>query len=318
MRWYGANSRVYWSLHAIVRNFVLDLVTFKVNVTLAAPCAFFFAQLKPFFKKGATGCHALDSTSASPLVLTQQRHYVQAHYQFTTYNDLCQFFIHALSTWRLPIYFKMGGIGSTILRFKVLNFAPSIFRIPQLLPTSEICSAFVAVWDIFCFYLARYPIMYRSNEFLNRVPRASIFKHSPEPRHSWRTFSQPHVVCTPPNSRCTYSTIFARLQNLQCRIPSSCYLFQATAPTRSHPHLVILLPPRLCTDAAAPGHQEDVMRKKPKDLLDGVTVRVSIEIWDSCSDLCHIVYMQKAATQQDAWARRSVRRGTAGKVASMQ
>ena len=64
----------------------------------SAPCAFFFAQLKPFFKKGATGCHALDSTSASPLVLTQQRHYVQAHYQFTTYNDLCQFFIHALST----------------------------------------------------------------------------------------------------------------------------------------------------------------------------------------------------------------------------
>ena len=30
----------------------------------SAPCAFFFAQLKPFFKKGATGCHALDRTPA--------------------------------------------------------------------------------------------------------------------------------------------------------------------------------------------------------------------------------------------------------------
>ena len=34
---------------------------------------------------------------------------------------------------------------------------------------------------------------------------------------------------------------------------------------------------------------------------------------------CNVrVYMQKAAAQQDAWARCSVRRGAAGKVASMQ
>ena len=47
---------------------------------------------------------------------------------------------------------------STILRCKVLNFAPSIFSILPLLPTSEIYFAFVAVWDIFCFYIARYRI----------------------------------------------------------------------------------------------------------------------------------------------------------------
>ena len=35
---------------------------------------------------------------------------------------------------------------------------PSSFSIPRLLPTSEICSAFVAVWDIFCFYKVRYHI----------------------------------------------------------------------------------------------------------------------------------------------------------------
>ena len=31
----------------------------------STPCAFFFAQLKPFFKKGATRCPALDSTPDS-------------------------------------------------------------------------------------------------------------------------------------------------------------------------------------------------------------------------------------------------------------
>ena len=48
------------------------------------------------------------------------------------------------------------------------------------------------------------------------------------------------------------------------------------------------------------------MRKKQKDPRYGVTVRVIVEIWDSCRHLCNIVYMQKAAAQQDAWARRFV------------
>ena len=60
------------------------------------------------------------------------------------------------------------------------------------------------------------------------------------------------------------------------------------------------------------------MQNKPKDPLDGVTVRVSIKIWDSCRDLCNMVYMQKAAAQQDVCEQRSVLRGAAGKVASMQ
>ena len=37
---------------------------------------------------------------------------------------------------------------------------------------------------------------------------------------------------------------------------------------------------------------------------------------DSCSDLCKIVYVQKAAAQKDAWAQRSVLRGAEDKVAS--
>ena len=86
-----------------------------------------------------------------------------------------------------------------------------------------------------------------SNEFLKKVQRALIFKHSPEQQHASKTFLQPHAVCTPPNSRCTraYSTIFARLQCLHSRSciraeHHSCCLFQATAPTQSHPHFVIL------------------------------------------------------------------------------
>ena len=43
------------------------------------------------------------------------------------------------------------------------------------------------------------------------------------------------------------------------------YVFQATAPTEQHPHLVELTP-------------EDVVRKKQKDPPDGVKVRVRMEI----------------------------------------
>ena len=42
------------------------------------------------------------------------------------------------------------GDGRTVLLCKVQNFTPSIFSIPLLLPSSEIFSAFVAIWDIFC------------------------------------------------------------------------------------------------------------------------------------------------------------------------
>ena len=41
---------------------------------------------------------------------------------------------------------------STILQYKHCKFTPSIFSIPQLLPTSEIYFAFIAVWDMFCLY----------------------------------------------------------------------------------------------------------------------------------------------------------------------
>ena len=61
-----------------------------------------------------------------------------------------------------------------------------------------------------------------------------------------------------------------------------------------------------------PQHQENVMGKKQKDPQDEVTVRVSIEIWDSCPDLCYIVYMQKAAAQLDGGQGRNGGWGWAG------
>ena len=142
-----------------------------------------------------------------------------------------------------------------------------------------------------------------------------------EPRHSSRTFSQPHAVCTPPNLSSIYwillrvnqlraIAMFAFTQLLSIwaafMLPLSSHCTHSVAPALRHTYATAILPQ----------HLEDVMRKKPKDLRDGVTMRVSMEIWDSCSDLCKIVYMQKAAALQGAWAQRSVRRGATGKVSS--
>ena len=191
------------------------------------------------------------SIFTTPLVLTRARHYARALH-ITRYTYLCQHFIHVCRldacqyTWRWDHNPSVKGAEFHAQYFQYSAIAGN------LLLTSVICSAFVAVWDIFCFYTTRYRIrwssrllpskasMYWSDEFLNRsleVPRASIFKHCPEPRHSGRTFSQPHVVCMPPNSRSTYSTIFARLQCSHSRScirseQHSCCLFQATAPTQ--------------------------------------------------------------------------------------
>ena len=89
--------------------------------------------------------------------------------------------------------------GSTNLRYQGPKFTPSIFSIPRFLPTSEIYSALVAVWDIFCFYIAMYQAGYflaciGPMNFRTEVPRASIFKHSPEPRQLWRTFLHLHAI----------------------------------------------------------------------------------------------------------------------------
>ena len=64
------------------------------------------------------------------------------------------------------------------------------FSIPRLLLTSEIYSALLQ-FEIFSAFTLQgiassrlLPIIYWSDEFLNRVSRASIFKHRPEHRHS--------------------------------------------------------------------------------------------------------------------------------------
>ena len=63
MLWYGANSRLYWSFHAIVRNFLPDLVTFKLNVTLASCPPVFFWSIKTLFQKS---CHGTPRTGPHP------------------------------------------------------------------------------------------------------------------------------------------------------------------------------------------------------------------------------------------------------------
>ena len=149
------------------------------------------------------------------------------------------------------------------------------------------------------------------------MPRGSIFKRRPEPGHSWKTclpsskcispmnrrakildiqalpraptlvknILQQHVVCTPPHSRSIYSTTFARLQcsHSRSRIRSQQHsrcLLKATASTQSHPRFVI--PKRL--------HLRSSTRKTwCKRSLDGVKARVSIEIRDSCCNICNVV-----------------------------
>ena len=92
---------------------------------------------------------------------------------------------------------------STIIWCRVPNF-PVVSVFHGFLPTSEIYSALLQ-YEIFSAFTSQgiassrsrlLPIIYGSDEFLNIVSRASIFKHRQEPRHSWRTFSQPHAVCT--------------------------------------------------------------------------------------------------------------------------
>ena len=161
--------------------------------------------------------------------------------------------------------------------------------------------------------------MYWSDGFWTEVPRASIFKHRQEARHSWRTFSQPYAACTPPNSRLTHSTIFARLQcSHSCSCiwseQHSCYLFQATSPTQSHQHFVILKSQRRCSDAATPGRRYAKEAKGSTRWSNGEG-----QHWDLRQLpwlMQHCVHAEGCS--QDAWARRSVKRGAAGKVALLQ
>ena len=106
-------------------------------------------------------------------------------------------FHSCLSTWRLHNR-------STILWCKEPNLpVVSVFhaycqrlKYILLLLQFEIFSAFTSQGIASSRLL---PIIYWSDEFLNRVSRALIFKHCPEPQHLWRTFLQPHAVCTPQN-----------------------------------------------------------------------------------------------------------------------
>ena len=110
------------------------------------------------------------------LELTLPWHYERALHS-TRYNCLCQFFIHVC--WLDACQYTWIEYRSTILRCKVPNFTPSTYSTYSTL-TANVWNIFcfsctVAVWDMFCFDMARYSIkqvIYWSDEFLNRVPRA--------------------------------------------------------------------------------------------------------------------------------------------------
>ena len=59
----GILNIILVGFHAILRNFLLDLVTFKLNVTLAACPALFFCSIKTLFQKR---CYALPRNGQHP------------------------------------------------------------------------------------------------------------------------------------------------------------------------------------------------------------------------------------------------------------
>ena len=169
------------------------------------------------------------------------------------------------------------------------------------------------IWNIFCFccslncfYIARYcvkqvtskhaSVFNRSAKRLNvqASPRASTFVKN--------IFANTCCMCATTLAQ-HYPTTFAQLQCLLLRSSiwseehSPC-LFQATAPTQLHQRFVILSRLHSCSSTGKTWCE----RSKRTSIM----VRISIEIWGSYCDLCNIVYMQKAAAQQDAWAQRSV------------
>ena len=91
-------------------------------------------------------------------------------------------------------------------------------------------------------------------------------------------FTQPHSCY---NNICTHNHIQSELP-----LSSSCTHLVSPTPRRTH------------AAALVQQHLEDVVQKKPNasDPLDGVTVsrvRDSIDIWDSCRNLCqHCVYAE--------------------------
>ena len=78
---------------------------------------------------------------------------------------------------------------STILLCKVPNFS-----IPRSLPMSEIYSAFVAVWDLFCFYIAsQCKVLHQTGNFPSCIGPMNFWTECQEPLHS--STSQSLDVC---------------------------------------------------------------------------------------------------------------------------
>ena len=116
-----------------------------------------------------------------------------------------------LWTWLLPMYLTIGAQS-----FDVSCRIPSGFSIPSLLPTSEIYSAFVAVWDSFCFYTTRYSIKQVTPyhllvQWIIEQSVKSLYIQA-SPRALTLVKNILATTCCLHTTECTYSIIFAWLQ----------------------------------------------------------------------------------------------------------
>ena len=132
--------------------------------------------------------------------------------------------------------------------------------------------------------------------FWSEVPRASIFKHRPEPRHLSRTFSQVRIATT----CCMHAIAFTQPSSCDCNVR-----IHAVAFGLSSIHATCFKPMHslsststssyslscCCGAALMPQHSEDVVLKMQKDPRDGgsalrfATVAVTYATLSTCRRL---------------------------------
>ena len=194
-----------------------------------------------------------------------------------------QIFHSRLSIWRLQIYLERGAQSFGV---RCPNFTPSSFSIPRILPTSEIYSAFVAVWDSLCLYIARYHIQQVTSYHLLvlQEPRYSSIAQS-------LNIGEEHFLNQMLYSHHRNCATLTQPSLLNCNVRIQAVAFDVSSihaasfkPLHPLNCTSVSLYSRRCIDAAAAQHPEEVMQKKPKDPQEGVTVRdplmMCIEIWD--------------------------------------
>ena len=252
---------------------------------------------------------------------------VRAHTAMTLCNSTLRYqaqlsvriFHSRLSTWRLQTYLKIGAQSFGVLCrishpvVSVLHAYCHHMKCILLLLQFEIFSAFTLQGITSSKLL---PIIYWSNDFFNRLyiqasPRASTFV-----KYIFATTCGIHTTEFAPrllNHLCVIAMFtFKQLHSIWAAfmLPTSSHCTNSVASALRYSHAAALMPHQRSTRKTLCQRSR---RTHEKESLWGC-----IEILDSCRDLCNIVYMQKAAAQQDAWTQRCARRGAARRVRSLQ